>query len=670
MRDTGGTGTDAGSGIAPRGQVPPHTNPLIADPESLRAEASALMKSAASFADFELAERVLLRALGMDPSDISGQTRYLLGLACFHQERWKDAEMHLAAALRSPISSELLQRVRINLKTGIERDFDPLPGFDPVALRKPAVCAIDPLSLSQPLPPEEKENSLMRLAHAGVSFVAGRIAEAGVFGAWKLRDRKATFDFESWDRRGVTRGLLELGGRRHELNHKLESSYEGILVGDQPPGQARPEWTERFRSATGAWTTDDPLEGAAGTEIQRSGSPLAKRRSRIDDADLPSAREVSRFLLAPQAGRPRREVPFLNLFAIAWIQAQLHDWVSHKPGPAAGARELPLAPDDPLRVRYGIGALRVPLSAANPMPGARPLTYLNEVTHWWDASHLYGSDQQTQDRLRRADGSGELRLEGDLLPVHPKTGIEDTGFTRNWWVGLDLIHTLFVKHHNYICVRLRNNEGDRLRTDDEIFHTARLINSAILAKIHTVEWTPAVLPNRKLVFGMETNWWGLLEAWFKPVSRRRLITHWEPRHPIVGGIAAGRRDNYGKPYAMTDEFTEVYRLHAGIPGRSQGARGNSHSDRCDTRRRGARHGGELRDGEAARFLRPPAHAGAREQQLSGVHVRDERARPAGDRHRHHRHLPRARARGAAVQRVPGNARPESDPALRGPRLQR
>jgi hypothetical protein len=112
---------------------------------------------------------------------------------------------------------------------------------------------------------------------------------------------------------------------------------------------------------------------------------------------------------------------------------------------------------------------------------------------------------------------------------------------------------------------LRAGESARLKTGDEIFHTARLINCAIMAKIHTVEWTPAVLPNRKLVLGMETNWWGLFEALFKRVSTRQLNSDWEPRHHIVGGIAAGRRDSYGKPYAMTEEFTEVYRLHAGIP---------------------------------------------------------------------------------------------------------
>ena len=29
-----------------------------------------------------------------------------------------------------------------------------------------------------------------------------------------------------------------------------------------------------------------------------------------------------------------------------------------------------------------------------------PITFINEVTHWWDGSQIYGSDQETQNRLR------------------------------------------------------------------------------------------------------------------------------------------------------------------------------------------------------------------------------------------------------------------------------
>ena len=548
---------------------------LLLDPDALRGRARRILHNASSFAGFRQAENVLIVALQKDLIDVNGETRYLLALACFHQQNWAGAEMHLnASLLKHPLAKHLLERVQINLKTGVERSNDQSRDFNAEELRRPAALSIRAPDIREPLPPEEKEGLLMRLLHGGWSKGAGALAEGAISLAYRLRDTKSVFAFESWDRRGLFRGVLELGGMRRDLNgDKLQSTYNDTLVGDQPPGQRRPEWTERFRTATGAWTTDDPMEGAAGTQIQRSGSPLASRKSRADDGKLPSPRAVSRYILAPLAGRPRQEAPFLNLLAIAWIQAQLHDWVSHRPTPFDGVYKVPLEQDDPLRERYGICALQVQKSANNPMPGARPLTHLSEVTHWWDASHIYGSDQDTQDRLRTgADGrflpGGELRIEGDLLPLredplHRGKGIEDTGFSRNWWVGLDIIHTLFVKHHNFICGELRKKHADW--TSDPLFHTARLINTAIMAKIHTVEWTPAALPNRKVVSGMATNWWGLLEALFKRVSERSVKSDWEPRHHVVGGIVGGKRDNYGKPFGMTEEFTEVYRLHAGIP---------------------------------------------------------------------------------------------------------
>jgi hypothetical protein len=494
---------------------------------------------------------------------------YALALACFHEQDWTGAQEHLEASpatARDPLAQALLARVKANLKTGIGQEVDPLPVLNPEELRRPAARSIrEPKLSGEAFPPERKRDRLGRLLHRAYSRVSGFFANASVLVAWIFRDRKALYDFESWDKRRPLRGLLEIGGRRHDLiGKRLHAEHPGELVGAQPPGQCRPPWTERFRTATGAWTTDDPMEGAAGTEIQRSGSPLSKRRDWHAEAGFPSPREVSRWLLAPLAKRARQEAPFLNLLTIAWIQAQLHDWVSHPPARGAEMHKVELAPDDPLRSRYGIDALHVPRSAVNPCSDAKPLTYLSEVTHWWDASHLYGSDQETLDRLR-ACSDGKLRIDGELLPVHPKTGIEDTGFARNWWIGLDLIHTLFVQHHNYICDRLIAGEPQRKWSSDELFHTARLINAAIMAKIHSVEWTPAVLPNAKTTIGMSTNWWGMLQTLFRRVRRRKTLCWWEPRHPVLGGIVGGACDNHGKPYAMTEEFTEVYRLHAGIP---------------------------------------------------------------------------------------------------------
>ena len=88
-----------------------------------------------------------------------------------------------------------------------------------------------------------------------------------------------------------------------------------------------------------------------------------------------------------------------------------------------------------------------------------------------------------------------------------------TGFSDNYWIGLSLLHTLFVKEHNAICDHLR---GSYPTWDDEqLFLTARLVNSALMAKIHTVEWTPGILANPVLERAMHANWYGLLPQWVR-----------------------------------------------------------------------------------------------------------------------------------------------------------
>ena len=96
-----------------------------------------------------------------------------------------------------------------------------------------------------------------------------------------------------------------------------------------------------------------------------------------------------------------------------------------------------------------------------------------------------------------------------MLPVDPATGIHFSGFTDNWWIGLAMLHTLFTLEHNHICDRLSTEHPGW--NDEQLHGKAKLINSAIMAKIHTVEWTPAILPHPVIKIGMHANWYGLLD---------------------------------------------------------------------------------------------------------------------------------------------------------------
>jgi hypothetical protein len=120
-----------------------------------------------------------------------------------------------------------------------------------------------------------------------------------------------------------------------------------------------------------------------------------------------------------------------------------------------------------------------------------------------------------------------------------------------------MMHTLFTREHNAICDRLRAEYPGY--SDDDLFDRARLINTALLAKIHTIEWTPALLNHPTARRGLNANWWGLVGKTVK-----RLVGRISDNE-IISGIVGGRPDHFGVPYSLTEEFVAVYRMHPLIP---------------------------------------------------------------------------------------------------------
>jgi hypothetical protein len=97
---------------------------------------------------------------------------------------------------------------------------------------------------------------------------------------------------------------------------------------------------------------------------------------------------------------------------------------------------------------------------------------------------------------------------------------------------------------------------------DQIFDKARIVNCALMAKIHTVEWTPAILAHPALQLAMSANWWGIVgETLTKAVGRISKTSE------AISGIPGSGVDHQGIPYSLTEEFVSVYRMHSLIPGK-------------------------------------------------------------------------------------------------------
>src|SRR5262249_10767 len=97
------------------------------------------------------------------------------------------------------------------------------------------------------------------------------------------------------------------------------------------------------------------------------------------------------------------------------------------------------------------------------------------------------------------------------------------------------------------------------QSDDWVFHKSRLVNAALMAKIHAVEWTPAILNTPALRFGMRANWWGLLGEDYERAHGR------QPRGEHISGIPGSAKNHHAAPYSITEEFIAVYRMHSLLP---------------------------------------------------------------------------------------------------------
>jgi hypothetical protein len=385
-----------------------------------------------------------------------------------------------------------------------------------------------------------------------------------------------------WHRLPKWIGLGNLLALRIELRaHNLHDT-DGDLTREkkQCPFVSKPE---ALAARTAGGTQNDTTYPAMGCRSSRFGRNVRRELTAPDLENLmvPNPLLVSKELLARDSFIPAES---LNLLAAAWVQFQVHDWFGHEtedPEDLDTGKEyrVPQAGD------WKQPHMRVPKTTLDPDPltpldGKYP-AYRNENPQWWDGSQVYGESAiETRGlRINRVDpGSdpknpnlcpaGHLYLDcNGFLPTDPNTGATVSGFVDNWWLGLEILHTLFAKEHNAICDHLKASGECRTLTDDQIFGTARLINCALMAKIHTVEWTPGILGHPAIQPSLDANWMGLLGHFFGEKLARKVGGSLSDGviKDILTGIPLSKTDHHGAPFALTEEFAAVYRMHPLIP---------------------------------------------------------------------------------------------------------
>ena len=326
--------------------------------------------------------------------------------------------------------------------------------------------------------------------------------------------------------------LAKLASMRAVLD--MLNLHDSYPLGERPAPKSCSDAELAVRQIDGTCNDkSDTWMGAAGVRFGRN-IPLLVPNQTLDGvipnpvyantvnpaaAALPSPREVSRQLFTRTSFKP---VPFLNLLAAAWVQFQVHDWFNHTTLPDVNpghAFDIQLAPDDPLRAQFG-DYLNEPVQRprradADRAAGGAGGLACRTVQERGDAlvGRLAGLRQRRGDggeparQGRQRQPVGELTIGSDGLLPALADGFEQTGFRKNWWIGLALLHNLFSKEHNAIVAMLRTSHPEL--SEQQLFDHARMINAAEYRQDphRRVDAGDPAQPD--VDAGMNANWYGL-----------------------------------------------------------------------------------------------------------------------------------------------------------------
>jgi len=278
-------------------------------------------------------------------------------------------------------------------------------------------------------------------------------------------------------------GIVEMGPRSIKIPEEFRS------IDGTGNNVANPEWgsaEQPFLRIAQANYTDGVSEPAGAL---RPGAREISNRIHDQPQPLPNRRGASDFLWQ-------------------WGQFLDHDITLTPEADPVEPFNVPVPAGDPFFDPQGLGTVEIGLDRSyyEMVNGIRE--QFNEITAYIDASNVYGSDTERAQALRAYDGSGKLLTSaGDLLTFNTE-GIanaptaHDPGyflagdFRANEQVGLTVMHTLFMREHNYWAdVISRANAG---LSGDQIYESARVIVAAEMQSITYNEFLPLLIGPRAI----------------------------------------------------------------------------------------------------------------------------------------------------------------------------
>jgi hypothetical protein len=387
---------------------------------------------------------------------------------------------------------------------------------------------------------------------------------------WKAWDRAID---GKWDKLPPILGELYLYMNEQSLRLRVWDASAQPSVDATSYAPATADQKSR-RSADGTYFDDqDPGMAKAGARFNQLAEPAGSPRAdfeKMDPSPLVVSEKLQKRDRAADGSPLIHEAGILNDLAAGHIQFNVHDWENHDRQPIAqDPVKFPLPAGHPL-AQDGATEMVLDRTAADPTLPADyqgPRVTRNLETAAWDMSNIYGSSLERQLQVRTLkDGKLKFGADGWLQDDPAKPGVPLTGFNENMSPPLIMMHTIWTQEHNAVAEALKAEHPDW--NDERLFQMARLRVTALNARLHTTEWTRALLPNRTLQSGMWHDWYGFigkpLKLWIMRFSDRHptLARFFAPvRNELMFGIPGTKTKHYGKHYGFVEEFPDVYRLH-------------------------------------------------------------------------------------------------------------
>ncbi|ELS05317.1 heme peroxidase family protein,putative calcium-binding protein [Xenococcus sp. PCC 7305] len=295
-----------------------------------------------------------------------------------------------------------------------------------------------------------------------------------------------------------------------------------------------------FRTITGEYNNlENPQLGSAETDLIRLFDSFyeddfnAPRITSSSGNVLPNPRTISNTVVAQTELIPN----YLNASDWIWQWGQLidHDLTLNEgslSSPPEDFISIPVPQDDPNDPFVQDGLTELPFIRSARAEGtgsdpSNPRQQTNELTHFIDASAVYGSTPEVAAALRDPTGGGRLLTQTqllntgteELLPFQSETGVfaadpvglePNETFTAgdsrvNEQLGLTGVHTLLVREHNRLAeeIATRLTAGDSylvtkfqesgLSEDDFIYESARQVVAAQIQIITYNEFLPLLV---------------------------------------------------------------------------------------------------------------------------------------------------------------------------------